>query len=123
MITHVTPQRRSTRTAAFAALLADGLAHPAFYIHEFDFERCTATVEAQNTDGRRRDLLCDLTAADVTRGLRLFRKRLVAERVPKNASAWQTVLYGQTGGARGDYTAETAAEVMQLAVYGEIEFA
>ena len=67
--------------------------------------------------------LYDLTAADVTRGLRLFRKRLVVERVPKNAAAWQTVRYGQTGGGQGDYTADTAAAVVQLAVYGEIAFA
>lgn len=123
MITHVTSRPRSTRTQAFAALLSDGLAHPAFYVYEFDFERCTATVEAQNPDGRRRDMLYDLTAADVTRGLRLFRKRLVVERVPKNAAAWQTVRYGQTGGAQGDYTADTAAAVVQLAVYGEVAFA
>jgi hypothetical protein len=114
-----TTTRRGKRTEALACLLSDGLTFNWFSVEEFDFERCRATVEAASPDIDGDYDLYEVRARDVVRGLRLFRED---ERVPKNATAWRTVLFGETNGEEGDYAAATADAVMQFAIYGEIVF-
>jgi hypothetical protein len=41
---------------------------------------------------------------------------------PKSAYAWQTIEFGKSNGARGDYDANTADSVMQLATLGEVMY-
>jgi hypothetical protein len=43
-------------------------------------------------------------------------------RADADSYGWQTVIFDRTNGAEGDYDANTADNVMQLAIFGEIRY-
>ncbi len=112
-----TPRRR-----ALACLLSDGLRGNWAELEAFDFESCTATVEAASPDIDGDYDIYEVGPRDVSRGLRLFRKHLERERVSRRNRAWKVVLFDRTNGEAGDYDAKSADAVMQFAIYGQIIF-
>lgn len=143
-------QRSAKRMEALGYILSDGLCYSWFRVEELDVDAVTATLLVDTGDvnedtGARIFKRYKITADDVARGLRMYREmlegkreefhgqwkmraegnsfcRAEGERVAPDAYAWETVKFDRTNGDDGDYDANTADAVMQLATLGQVMY-